>query len=67
MHQRSRLKRLTGDLVGHLMSSQPTQFFIDERKQLLGGFRIACVHGTKQSGGVGHDPIMRSPRQNKKA
>ena len=54
MDQGGSLERLTGLLLGHLRSRQPSQLVVNQRQKLLGRLRIALLDGTEDSGDVGH-------------
>ena len=60
--ERCRLKRLPGPLLSHFVRRQPAQFPINQREQLVGSFRIACVNGTEQLGNVGHRNETKASR-----
>jgi hypothetical protein len=47
VNQGRRLQRLVRRLQGHFGCSQPTQFFIHEWQQFLGGFRVAAPNRLK--------------------
>jgi hypothetical protein len=46
--QRRRLKRMVTPLAGHVASSQPPEFGVNERQQVLERLRIAVAPGSKQ-------------------
>jgi len=54
VNESRRLKGLSSFLIGHPDDGEFAQFFIDQREQLLGGFRIARINGAEQLGDVGH-------------
>ena len=45
MHESSRLQRLAGILLRHLLGSQFPKFFIHQRQKLLTGFLVALFDG----------------------
>jgi hypothetical protein len=53
MHESRGLKRLSRFLIGHPDGGELAQFSIDQRKQLVGGFRIARINGVEQLRDVG--------------
>jgi hypothetical protein len=54
MHQRRRLDRLTGLLLGHLRRSQFPQLVVHERQELFGGSRVALLDSRQDSRDIGH-------------
>ena len=48
------MKRLTPSFVSHLVRRHPAQFVINQREQLVGGLRVAVLHGLKDLGDVTH-------------
>ena len=52
MHQGGGLERVTGRIMGHFVSGELAQFRIDQRQELIGGFRIAVLDGLKNAGHV---------------
>jgi hypothetical protein len=46
--ERSRLQRVSRRFTGHFARSEPTQFFIDQGQQLVGGFGIAAFDGAEK-------------------
>ena len=51
---------LTRPLVSHLVRGQPTQFFIDQRQQFVGGLQIAVVDGVKDACDLTHNSKVNS-------
>ena len=54
MHQGRRLKCLTRSFVSHLVRRHSAQFVINQREQLIGGFRVAVFDGLEDLGDVTH-------------
>jgi len=49
---------LTGLLISHADNGELAQLLVDQRKQLIGGFRIARINGVEQLRNVGHGGII---------
>src|ERR1044071_3621262 len=58
VHQRGRLKSMARGFVSHPACSELTQFVIDQRQQLIGGFRIAAFDGTEKLGRLADEAGM---------
>ena len=46
VHERGRLKRLPGSFAGELGCRESPELVVNEYKQFLGGFRVACLDGS---------------------
>jgi hypothetical protein len=54
MHERRRLKRLAGLLLGQLRGGKLAQLVVDERQKLLSGVGIALLDGRQDAGNIAH-------------
>ena len=52
MHQRGGLQSLVGAFIRHARRRQLAQLLIDQRKQFIGGLRVAVLDGLKNAGNV---------------
>src|SRR5262245_8828744 len=48
------LERLAGLLLSYPLGSEPAQFVVDQRQQLLGGVRVAGLDGGQDTRDLGH-------------
>jgi len=48
VHQCSRLERVVRRLLGHLVRSDPTQFIVHKRQQLLGGLGLSLTNSLEE-------------------
>ena len=52
MHQCRRLKSMSRRLVRHLVRRESAEFLINERKQVIGGLRVALFDGLEDVGDI---------------
>jgi hypothetical protein len=53
-----RIEGMAGGLGGHLGGSEPAQFVIDERQQVIGGLAVARLGSLDETGHVGHAAVL---------
>src|SRR5262249_29727136 len=53
---------LPGLLLRHLLGSEPAQFVVDQRQELLGGVRIALFDGGQDTCDLAHEEQHNRPR-----
>lgn len=56
MDERRGLESLAGLFLGQSVDRQLAQFVVDQRQELLGGVRIALLHGGQDSCDLTHNP-----------
>ena len=58
MHQCGWLESVSRGFMGHPTRSEPTQFFINQRQQLVSGARVSTFNGDEQLGSLTHTGRM---------